>query len=121
MRSKITIRPSKQERKRTSPNAPRSTEMRSFRCIIGGTLPERIHNEDTIRNTCEIQDVITWARIRRRAWRDHVNRMDDNRLAKIAKNGKPNTSKPPGPPSERRGSMHISITGGQPHCIKYRT
>jgi len=26
-----------------------------------------------------------WVRIRKRAWRDHVKRMDENRLAKIVK------------------------------------
>ncbi|KAH0955250.1 hypothetical protein HN011_000030 [Eciton burchellii] len=66
----------------------------SLRCITGNTLRDRIHSED-VRNICEIQDVIRWTRIRRRAWREHVNRIDDNRLAKIAKNGKPNTSRPP--------------------------
>jgi len=43
---------------------------------------ECLHNEDT-RNICEIQDVVRHVRIRR----DHVNGMDDNRLAKMAKMG----------------------------------
>jgi len=45
-----------------------------------------------LHNICDIQDVIKWAKIRRRAWRDRVNRMDAN-LAKIAKNGKSNIPK----------------------------
>jgi hypothetical protein len=52
------------------------------------------HNED-ICSICEVQDITRRVRIRRRAWRDHVNRMDDNWLVKIAKNGKPNTFGPP--------------------------
>jgi len=47
--------------------------------------------DEDIRSICEIQDATRWIRIRRRASRDHVNRMDDNRLAGISKNGKPNT------------------------------
>jgi len=49
-----------------------------------------------IRSICEIQDVTRWVKIRKRAWRDHENRMDDNKFAKIAKNGKGNSPKPPG-------------------------
>jgi hypothetical protein len=44
---------------------------------------------DKIRNICEIQDVIRWLRIRRQAWRNHVNKMDE--LAKVAKTERPNT------------------------------
>ncbi|KAH0954301.1 hypothetical protein HN011_005061 [Eciton burchellii] len=40
----------------------------------------------------EIRDVAGWTRIRRRIWKEHVNGMDDSRLAKIARNRKPNTS-----------------------------
>jgi len=32
---------------------------------------------------------------------EHVNRMDDNQLAKIAKNGKPSSPRPPGRPPKR--------------------
>jgi len=56
--------------------------MRILKCITGNTLRDRI------RNIYEIQDVIRWLRIRRQVWRDHVNGVDDNQLAKIAKNGK---------------------------------
>jgi hypothetical protein len=65
--------------------------MRTLRCIAGNILRDRILYEN-ICNICEIQDVIRWTRIRREAWRDHVNGMDDNRLAKIAENRIPNTS-----------------------------
>jgi hypothetical protein len=60
--------------------------VRTSRCISGDILRDRTRNED-IRDICEIQDITRWARVRRRAWREHVNRTDDNRLAKIAKNG----------------------------------
>jgi hypothetical protein len=63
----------------------------ALRCITDDNiLRDRIRNGTDIRNICGIQAVIRWTRISRRAWRDHVNRMNDNRLAKIAKIGKPN-------------------------------
>jgi len=46
----------------------------ALECITGNTLQDRIRNED-MRNICEMsQDVARWARIKRRGWRDHVNR-----------------------------------------------
>jgi hypothetical protein len=53
--------------------------------LTGDILLDIIRNED---NLCEIQDVIRWIGIRKRAWGDHINEIHDNRLAKIAKNGK---------------------------------
>jgi len=46
---------------------------------------------EDIRNIRETRDVTRWATTKRRAWRDHVNKMDGNRLAKISKNRKPDT------------------------------
>jgi len=66
---------------------------RTLKCITGDTLRDRIRNED-IRNMRDS----TWARIRRRIWKDHINGMDDDWLAKIAKNGKPNILRPLGRP-----------------------
>ncbi|XP_045462678.1 uncharacterized protein LOC123672567 [Harmonia axyridis] len=78
----------------------RTTEMRALRSIAGYTLLNRKRNEE-IREISDIQDVVRWARKRRRAWRDHVDRMSDDRLAKIAQEEKPNTSRPPGRPPTR--------------------
>ncbi|XP_044760217.1 uncharacterized protein LOC123317675 [Coccinella septempunctata] len=78
----------------------RTTEMRALRSIAGYALLDRKRNEE-IREICDIQDVVRWARKRRRAWRDHVDRMSDERLAKIAKEERPNTSRPPGRPPTR--------------------
>jgi len=64
-------------------------EMRTLRCT---TLRDEFRNEE-IRNICEIQTVTRWSRIRRRAWREHVNKTI---TAKMAKNGKPNVTKLPG-------------------------
>jgi len=67
----------------------KTREMRILRYNTGN-IRDRILDRDT-RNICEMQDVIRWIRIRRRAWRDHVNGMDDNQLAKITENGKSKT------------------------------
>lgn len=78
----------------------RTTEMRTLRSIAGYTLYDQKRSEE-IREICEIQDVVRWARNRRREWRDHVNRMPDDRLAKIVKDKRPNTPRPPGRPPTR--------------------
>jgi len=48
------------------------------------TLHDRIRSED-LRQQSEIQDIGRWVRQRRKYWNEHVNRMEDNRLVKIAK------------------------------------
>jgi len=50
--------------------------------------------------------------------RSMINKINDNRLAKIARNGKPNMLKAPIP---WRRKLDINITGEQAHWIKYRT
>ncbi|KAH0953005.1 hypothetical protein HN011_012420 [Eciton burchellii] len=74
----------------TTKHLLRKTEMRILMCISGNTPRNRIRR----RHPQHLQDS-RWDRIRRRAWRDHVNRMDDNRLAKIPENKKPNIPRPP--------------------------
>lgn len=78
----------------------RSTEMRILRNITGHTLRDRIRN-DEIRQKCNVQDVVRWIRKRRREWNDHVTRMPNNRLPKIARDGGTGTSRPPGRPPKR--------------------
>jgi hypothetical protein len=68
-------------RMETTKHLPRTIGMSTLRCITGNTLRDRIRDED-ICNICEIQDIVRWAKIRRQAWRNHVNKMDDNWLAK---------------------------------------
>jgi len=41
--------------------------------------------DEDIRNICDIRGDERWAKIKSRAGRDHVNEMDDDRLAKITK------------------------------------
>jgi len=62
------------------------TETIIIKRLLGTTeMRKWQHSTDGIRNIREIQNVIRWARIRRRARRDHVNGMDDNQFTKIAK------------------------------------
>jgi len=77
------------------------------RSITGDTARNRIRDDD-IRNICEIRDVVKWARIGTRAWRDHVKETDDN-LAEIAKNGKPDT------PCETVRELDINIAQEDRH------
>lgn len=92
----------------------RTAEMRILRSIAGYTLFDHKRNEE-IREICDIQDVVRWARNRRREWRDHVDRMSDDRLAKIAKEKKPNTSRPPGRPPTR---WYESWSSSSPVAVK---
>ncbi|XP_050457558.1 uncharacterized protein LOC126854663 [Cataglyphis hispanica] len=78
----------------------RTTEMRTLRAIAGYTLRDRVPNV-TIRETCGVQDIIRWARQRRRGWNEHVSRIGEERMARIARDGKPSSRKPLGRPPKR--------------------
>jgi len=56
-----------------------------LRCIISN-MRYKVRNED-IRNICK--NVIKWTRIRKSAWKNHVN-WNDNRFAQIVKDEKEN-------------------------------
>jgi len=59
------------------------------------------HSRDRMRNISEIQDVTRWVKIRKRSCNI---RLDDNRLARMARNAKRNErmKNPPGIGSDRR-------------------
>ncbi|XP_044766305.1 uncharacterized protein LOC123322425 [Coccinella septempunctata] len=81
--------------------ALRTTEMRTLRAIAGVTLWDRQRSSE-IRERCDnMPDVVRWSRGRRREWRQHVERMQDDRLAKAAYKEKPNTTRPLGRPPKR--------------------
>lgn len=42
-----------------------------------------------IREKCNVEDVVWWARKRRWGWNGHVTRMEDDTMAKIARSSKP--------------------------------
>lgn len=74
--------------------------MRVLRWLTGNTIRDRIRNA-TIRDECDVQDIVRWARKRRRGWNDHISRMGDDRLVRIARDGRPPYSRPPGRPPKR--------------------
>lgn len=77
-----------------------TSEMRTVRMIAGHTLQDRVRNAE-LRQQTTIDDVVRWVRARRRQWNDHVSRMTDGRLARIARDGIPHGEKPLGrPPQE---------------------
>lgn len=86
----------------------RTTEMKILRTIKGVTLREQIRSE-AIRNKLEIQDIMRWTRARRRQWRDHVDRMGPERIARWAKIHGPSTTRLPGRPPKH---WHESWTSG---------
>lgn len=77
-----------------------TVEMRILRSISGYSLYDRKTNEE-IRNKCGIQDVTKWVKKRRKEWRDHTLRMQNDRLPKIAMKEKPDTTRPLGRPPKR--------------------
>lgn len=86
---------------RRTKNLLRTTEMRILRSIAGVTLWDRRRSSD-IRRTCDnMPDIVRWTRGRRREWKSHVERMDEDRLAKIVYTEKPNTRRPTGRPPKR--------------------
>jgi hypothetical protein len=54
----------------------------------GKTLRDKIRS-DQLRQLSGIQNIIKWADVRRKEWDGHVERMEDNRLAKIARDNRP--------------------------------
>ncbi|XP_045475000.1 uncharacterized protein LOC123680922 [Harmonia axyridis] len=78
----------------------RTIEMRILRRISGVTLRDRQTNK-SIRQRTGVQDVVKWSRQRRRDWRDHVDRMESDRIAYICKNEQPRGRRKPGRPPKR--------------------
>jgi len=66
----------------------RTAEMKTIRAIHGKTLRDKIRS-DQLRHLSGIRDIIKRTNDRRREWDAHVERMEDNRLAKIARDNRP--------------------------------
>ncbi|GJQ71581.1 hypothetical protein Trydic_g11284 [Trypoxylus dichotomus] len=56
--------------------------MKTLRTIKGVNLRDQIRSK-LIREDLEIQDIVEFTRVRRRFWRDHVDRMTEGRSAKF--------------------------------------
>ena len=74
--------------------------MKTIRAIHGKTLRDKIRS-DQLRHLCGIQDIIKWTNDRRRKGDAHVERMEDNRLAKIARDNRPQGVRSRGRPKKR--------------------
>jgi hypothetical protein len=68
--------------------------------IHGKTLRDKIRSYH-LRHLSGIQDIIKWTKVRRREWDAHVDRMEDNRLAKIARDSRPQGVRSRGRPKKR--------------------
>jgi len=66
----------------------RTTKMKTIMAIQGKMLRDKICS-DHLRHLSGIQGVIKWKEVRRRVWDAHVGRMEDNCLAKIARDSRP--------------------------------
>jgi stage III sporulation protein SpoIIIAA len=89
----------KQEQKQPIPRLLRTTEMKIIRAIHGKTLRDKIRS-DQLQQLSGIQDIVKWTNVRRREWDAHVNRMEDNRLAKIARDNRPQGVRSRGRPNK---------------------
>jgi hypothetical protein len=78
----------------------RTTEMKTIRAIHGKALRDKIRS-DQLRQLSGIQDIIKWANVRRKEWDAHVERMEDDCLAKIARDNRPQGVRSRGRPKKR--------------------
>ncbi|PSN42398.1 hypothetical protein C0J52_21659 [Blattella germanica] len=75
--------------------------MKILRSITGYTLFYDKKTNEEIRSTCGITNITKWIKQRRQGWKDHVNRMSENRLPKLAMTFEPDTPRPVGRPPTR--------------------
>jgi stage III sporulation protein SpoIIIAA len=79
-----------------------------IREIHGKTLRDQIRS-DQLRHLSGIQDIIKWANLRRREWDAHVERMEDNSLAKFARDNRPREVHSLGRPKKRwKESLNVA-------------
>jgi stage III sporulation protein SpoIIIAA len=74
--------------------------MKIIRAIHGKTLRDKIRR-DQLQQLSGIKDIVKWVNVRRREWDVHVNRMEDNRLARIARDNRPQGVRSRGRPKKR--------------------
>ncbi|PSN36755.1 hypothetical protein C0J52_19376 [Blattella germanica] len=77
-----------------------TNKMKILRSITGYTLYNKKTNEE-IRSTCGITNITKWIKQRRQGWKDHVNRMSESRLPKLAMTFDSDTPRPVGRPPTR--------------------
>ena len=85
-------------------------EMKILRTIVEKTRRGRVRNTD-IREHCGIQDMVRWGRQRKRQWYDHIRRMDEKRLPRVALECNPLNSRSSERPPKRRRQSAICLSG----------
>ena len=76
--------------------------------LHGKTLRDKIRS-DQLRQLSGIQDIIKRTNVRRKEWDVHVERMEDNRLAKIARDNRPQGVCSRGRPKKQwKGSLNAA-------------
>lgn len=78
----------------------RTVEMNTLRAIIGKTRLDRVRNQ-TVRDECEVSDVVKFIKRRRVEWNNHVSRATNERQIKIARDERPRGKRNPGRPMKR--------------------
>lgn len=77
-----------------------TTEMKILRKIVGKTLWDRERSEN-IRKMCIVEDIKEWVYRRKQEWNAHINRMESNRIVKIARDNLPKGKRLQGRPRKR--------------------
>ena len=62
--------------------------MKVVRKIAGKKLTDRVRSEN-IRRMCGIKHIKDWVLKRKQEWNEHINRMDENRLVRTARDTSP--------------------------------
>jgi hypothetical protein len=73
--------------------------MKALRKIVGKARLDHVTNQD-IRQQCEIQPIGEWILKRREEWDNHVSRMTEDRIVRVARDNIPKGRSSPGRPKK---------------------
>jgi hypothetical protein len=59
-----------------------TTEMAVLRKTAGRTLLDRVRS---MRRTCRVEEIKTWVRRRKNEWNDHINKVTEHCIVRIAR------------------------------------
>lgn len=61
-----------------------TAEMKVLRKIMDKTLLDYVRNEN-IRKECKVDNINNWIIEKKRRWKNHIDRMSENRMVRIAR------------------------------------